>query len=133
MGLFSAKNKPEAQLPRRQDRRGAETSVIGGRIAVKGKISGSGSLIVMGNLEGEIDLDGELVVSPPAKLRGQVRAKAIAVAGAIEGQIAAEEKIHLEKNAVFSGELHTGRISIAEGAVLNASVVMNQEAVRKKA
>ena len=126
MGLFSSKKKG-ADYPGRESRAGAETSLIGARLSVQGKISGSGSLIVMGSLEGEIDLSGELVVSPPATLRGEIRARRIAVAGTVEGQVSAQEKIHLEKSAVFSGELKAGRISIAEGAVLNGSVAMNRE------
>ncbi len=132
MGLFSSKTKAGQNLPRKENRAGAETSLIGARISVQGKITGSGSLIVMGKIEGEIDLAGELVVSPPASLRGEIRAQAIAVAGAIEGQISVREKIHLEKTAAVSGEIHAGRISIADGAQLNGSVVMNRESGRKE-
>lgn len=132
MGLFSSKNKSGRQLSRKENRAGAETSLIGARISVQGKVTGGGSLIVMGKIEGEIDLAGELVVSPPAGVRGEIRAQAIAVAGTIEGKVSAREKIHLEKSAVVSGEIHAGRISIADGAHLNGSVVMKQEPGRKE-
>lgn len=132
MGLFSSKNKTGRHLPRKENRAAAETSLLGARISVQGKITGGGSLIVMGKIEGEVDLAGELVVSPPANLRGEIRAQAIAAAGRIEGKISAREKIHLEKSAVVAGELHAGRISVADGAHLNGSVVMKQEPGRKE-
>ncbi len=129
MGLFSSKKRADTAFPGKEGRSSAETSLIGPRLSIQGKISGSGSLIVMGGLEGEIDLSGELVVSPPARLRGEIRARRIAVAGTVEGKVSAQEKIHLEKSAVFSGELKAGRLSVAEGAVLNGSVAMNRESV----
>jgi len=62
---------------------------------------------VMGNLEGEFELQGELVIAPSAVVRGEVKAVTVTVSGSLSGTLTAREKIHLEKSAVVSGRLHT--------------------------
>jgi cytoskeletal protein CcmA (bactofilin family) len=75
MGLF-AKDKPST-TPAVAEQRDLETSFFGSNLAVNGKVSGGGNLIVMGKLEGEFDLNGELVVAASALVNGRPRKKSI--------------------------------------------------------
>jgi cytoskeletal protein CcmA (bactofilin family) len=122
MGLF-AKDKPRAASPP-AGRGDDQTSFFGTKLSVKGRVSGGGSLIVMGNLEGEFELQGELVVAPSAVVRGEVKAATVSVSGNFSGTLAAREKIHLEKSAVVNGRLHCPRLSIVEGANINGEIEM---------
>jgi cytoskeletal protein CcmA (bactofilin family) len=124
MGIF-AKDKPEVAVAD-AGRSNGDTAFFGGKLAVKGKISGSGNLIVMGRFEGEIDLAGELVVAPPAVLNGDIRAVTLAVSGNVTGTLAAREKIHLEKGAVVNGRMTTPRISVVDGATFNGEIEMKK-------
>jgi cytoskeletal protein CcmA (bactofilin family) len=124
MGIF-AKDKPEAAVAD-AGRSNGDTAFFGAKLAVKGKISGSGNLIVMGRLEGEVDLAGELVVAPPAVLNGDIRAVTLAVSGNVTGTLAAREKIHLEKGAVVNGRMTTPRISVVDGATFNGEIEMKK-------
>ena len=126
MGIF-AKDKPEAAVADAA-RSNGDTAFFGAKLAVKGKISGSGNLIVMGRLEGEVDLAGELVVAPPAVLNGDIRAVTLAVSGNVTGTLSAREKIHLEKSAVVSGRMTTPRISVVDGATFNGEIEMKKPA-----
>jgi len=122
MGLF-AKEKPRAASPV-AGRSDHETSFFGTKLSVKGKVSGGGNLIVMGNLEGE--LQGELVVAPSAVIRGEVKAVTVTVSGSLSGTLTAREKIHLEKSAVVSGRLHAPRLSMVDGASFNGEIEMQK-------
>jgi cytoskeletal protein CcmA (bactofilin family) len=126
MALFS-KEKPESAPPDavRSDH---ETAFFGAKLSVKGKVSGSGNLIVMGKLEGEFDLNGELVVAPPAVLNGEIKAVSVTVSGSVTGNLTAREKIHLEKSAVVSGRMNAPRLSVAEGASFNGDIEMKKPA-----
>jgi cytoskeletal protein CcmA (bactofilin family) len=126
MGLF-AKDKPVggSSATARSDN---ETSFFGTKLSVKGKVSGGGNLIVMGNIEGEFELQGELVVAPSAVVRGEVKAVTVTVSGSLNGTLTAREKIHLEKSAVVSGRLHCPRLSMVEGASFNGEIEMQKEA-----
>jgi cytoskeletal protein CcmA (bactofilin family) len=126
MALFG-KEKPEA-APSGAVRSDHETAFFGVKLAVKGKVSGSGNLIVMGKLEGEFDLNGELVIAPPAVLNGEIKAVNVTVSGNVTGNLTAREKIHLEKSAVVNGRLSTPRLSVADGASFNGDVEMKKPA-----
>ena len=126
MGIF-AKDKPEAADPE-SARSNGDTAFFGAKLSIKGKVTGSGNLIVMGKLEGEVDLAGELVVAPPAVLNGDIRAVTLAVSGNVTGTLSAKGKIHLEKSAVVNGRMTTPRISVVDGATFNGEIEMKKPA-----
>jgi cytoskeletal protein CcmA (bactofilin family) len=126
MGIFT-KDKPEAAAPDAA-RSSGDTAFFGAKLSIKGKVTGSGNLIVMGKLEGEVDLAGELVVAPTAVLNGEIRAVTLAVSGNVTGTLTAREKIHLEKSAVVSGRMATPRISMVDGATFNGEIEMKKPA-----
>ena len=126
MALF-AKEKPETK-PSAPVRGDHETAFFGTKLSVKGKVSGSGNLIVMGKLEGEFDLNGELIIAPPAVLNGEIKAVNVTVSGNVTGNLTAREKIHLEKSAVVNGRLNTPRLSVADGASFNGDIEMKKPA-----
>jgi len=126
MALF-AKDKPET-APSAAVRTDHETAFFGAKLSIKGKVSGSGNLIVMGKLEGEFDLNGELVIAPPAVLNGEIKAVNVTVSGNVTGNLTAREKIHLEKSAVVNGRLNTPRLSMVDGASFNGDIEMKKPA-----
>jgi cytoskeletal protein CcmA (bactofilin family) len=126
MALFTKEKTQTA--PSGAVRSDHETAFFGAKLSVKGKVSGSGNLIVMGKLEGEFDLNGELVVAPPAVLNGEIKAVSVTVSGNVTGNLTAREKIHLEKSAVVSGRLSAPRLSVADGASFNGEIEMKKPA-----
>ena len=126
MGIF-AKDKPETAAPDAA-RSDSDTAFFGAKLSIKGKVTGSGNLIVMGKLEGEVNLAGEIVVAAPAVLNGEIRAVTLAVSGNVTGTLTAGEKIHLEKSAVVSGRMNTPRLSVVDGATFNGETEMKKPA-----
>ena len=126
MGIF-AKDKPET-AGSDAARSDSDTAFFGAKLSIKGKVSGSGNLIVMGKLEGEVDLAGELVVAAMAVLNGEIRAATLAVSGNVTGTLTAGEKIHLEKSAVVNGRMNTPRLSVVDGATFNGEIEMKKPA-----
>ncbi len=110
-----------------------ETSFFGAKLTVKGKVSGGGNLIVMGTLEGEFDLNGELVVAPSALVNGDVKAVSVTVSGGFSGSLTAKQKLHLEKSSVVNGRLFAPKLSVADGAVLNGEIEMKTSSEGKPA
>ena len=126
MGMF-AKDTSESAASEAA-RSDSDTAFFGAKLSIKGKITGSGNLIVMGKLEGEVDLAGEIVVTAPAVLNGEIRAVTLAVSGNVTGTLTAGKKIHLEKSAVVSGRMSTPRLSVADGATFNGEIEIKKTA-----
>ncbi len=131
MGIF-VKDKPSA-VPVAVERGDPATSFFGAKLSVKGKVSGAGNLVVMGKIEGEFDLNGELVIAPSALVNGEVKAASVTVSGGLSGNLKALEKIHLEKSAVVSGRLLTPRLSMNDGATFNGEIEMMKPSEGKPA
>jgi len=131
MGLFTKDKAAAASASAAGGHGDHETSFFGAKLTVKGKVSGGGNLIVMGTLEGEFDLNGELVIAPSALVNGDVRAVSVIVSGGFNGSLAAKQKIHLEKSSVVSGRLLAPKMSVADGAMLNGEVEMKRSSESK--
>ncbi len=68
------------------------TSVLGAGIIWRGSLNGKGGVRVEGTFEGEINLNGLLVVGETGRITCEnVRANTVIVAGAIKGNITAEK------------------------------------------
>ncbi len=121
MGLFGKKKVNGGAADGQGSR---QTALIGPKLAVKGKVSGSGNLILMGKLEGEFDMGGELVIAPPAVVNGEVKALTLSISGTVSGNLTARDKIRLEKSARVQGKLIAPRLAVEDGSVFNGEIEM---------
>ena len=102
-----------------------ETSYFGKNLMIKGRVSGNGDIIILGGLEGEFNLHGQVKVAQSAKIKGEVKADVISVNGSVQGSLAAKERIHLDRTARIEGQMTTPRLSISEGASFDGEISMN--------
>jgi cytoskeletal protein CcmA (bactofilin family) len=97
-------------------------STIGAKTVVIGSVHGDGDLELYGRVEGDITVEGNVLIAATAKVKGTITASAIRVAGAVEGNLHASETVAIEPDARVLGDLMTPRISIAEGATVQGMV-----------
>lgn len=97
-------------------------STIGAKTVVTGSVHGDGDLEVYGRVDGDITVEGSVLIAATAQVKGAVTASAIRVAGAIEGNLQASDTVAIEPDARVLGDLTTPRISIAEGAIVRGMV-----------
>jgi len=90
---------------------------IGKTVSVKGDLSGNEDIYVDGQVEGNIHLSGHnLTIGPNGRVRANVSAKNVTVAGTLDGNIVAGERTEFRKTAVANGDVQTKRIAIEDGA-----------------
>ena len=116
--------QPLADLPVSTDR---VTSVIGPGVVWKGKLSGKGGVRIEGALDGDINLQGLLVVGETGRVTCEtLRANVVVVAGAVRGDITAE-KIEIRSSGRVWGNVVTAAFSTEEGAFLRGQVTMEEQ------
>jgi cytoskeletal protein CcmA (bactofilin family) len=116
--------KPPPQPPTTGER---VTSVVGQSLALKGELSGSGGVRIEGSYEGEIALNGMLVVGESGKVTCEhVRANVVIVAGAVKGNISAE-KVEIRKTGRVWGNVVTTAFTTEEGAFLRGQITMEDQ------
>jgi len=99
-------------------------SVIGPGLQWKGNLTGSGGLRIEGSFEGNIKINGPLVVAEGAKVTAdEIRASAVSVAGTVKANIIAD-KVELLATGRVYGDLTTSAFASEEGAFLRGQITM---------
>jgi cytoskeletal protein CcmA (bactofilin family) len=96
---------------------GRFTSSVAEESVFKGSFSGGENIVVHGTVEGRSDVNGVIVITETGKWLGELTADVVIVAGTVEGNIIAREKIELRSNANIRGNLLSPLIAIECGAV----------------
>jgi len=100
----------------------AENSVIGASTVVNGHVRGEGSLEILGRVEGDVAVTGNVVVGASGRVRGNVSAAQLTVAGQVQGELRGSEAVLVERGARVVGDIASPRIGIAPGALVRGHV-----------
>jgi cytoskeletal protein CcmA (bactofilin family) len=110
-----------------------EMANIGKSVIIKGELSGSEDLTIEGQVEGRIELREHLLtVGPQGKVKAEIFAKAVVVAGSVVGNVTASEKVDIREGGAVDGDLTSPRVAIADGAHFRGSVDMQRQAAASK-
>lgn len=99
---------------------------VGPETHFTGSIGGGGHCIVYGQVQGECDIAGTLVIGEGGVWRGDIIAQNILIAGRVEGAVMAREKLEIISTARIQGSLLSPVIAIAEGAIHDGEVHMGE-------
>lgn len=103
------------------------TSVVADGINLRGKVTGTGGIRIEGAYDGEIELDGLLVIGQTGRVTcPQVKARHVIVAGALRGDILAE-KVEIRATGRVWGDVTTMAMSTEEGAFLRGQIQMEEK------
>ncbi len=100
---------------------GAATYIAPGTKIV-GDLSGEGTYFFCGEIEGECDINGPITIAEGSYWKGSVRATEIILAGSVDGDIIAKERVEIAGTAHITGSLRGSSIVVAEGAVIEDAV-----------
>ena len=95
---------------------------VGGETVLEGKLSGGGHHAIRGTIIGECDIKGILYIEPGGHWRGNILADVVIVAGSVDGNLQAREKIELYATGRVTGNLAAPAVAIAEGATLEGRI-----------
>lgn len=98
---------------------------------IKGAISAVGDFRLDGTLEGNITLNGKLVVGESGYIKGNVVCQNANIIGRVDGNISVKELLSLNSTANVKGDILINRLSIEPGATFSGSCRMVDE-VRKE-
>lgn len=101
------------------------TSSIGENIEFSGSFSGEGNLVVRGHVKGDSDVNSTVVIAETGSWDGKLTADTVIVAGIVNGDIVAREKIEVLENAKIIGNLSSPVIAIETGAIHEGHIDMS--------
>lgn len=98
-------------------------AIIGKGMVIKGQIRSGEHMHISGEVDGSLYLAGyDLTVAADARVRADVTAREVDIAGTIHGNVDATRKITVRKGGSLIGDLRTPGIVIEDGAYFKGNI-----------
>lgn len=111
------------RLKRRMlDSSSGPTTYIAPSTSIVGRISGTGAYVFCGTVEGECDIDGPVTLAEGGRWHGTLQATDVVVAGTVDGDVIARQRVEIAGSARVTGSLAGNAIAVAEGAVIEGDI-----------
>lgn len=98
-------------------------TIIGSGTAIKGDITINGFVRMDGDIDGNLETDGNVIIGENARLRGNITAKSVTVGGIIIGNITAQENVKLLSSSAVVGDILTRKIQIDEDVIFHGHCI----------
>ncbi len=106
-------------------------NIITNGTVIKGDITATGDFRLDGTLEGNIQLNGKLVVGDTGVVNGNILCMNANIIGTVNGNLSVKELLSLHSTARVKGDILINKLSIEPGAVFTGKCCMLDE-VRKQ-
>jgi cytoskeletal protein CcmA (bactofilin family) len=101
---------------------------FGRSLTVKGDVSGSEDLTILGQFEGTINVQGHcLTIGPEGKVKAEIQAARVVIHGSVHGNISVKERVEIYKSGHVVGDLVAPGISIEDGAYFKGKIEILRE------
>jgi cytoskeletal protein CcmA (bactofilin family) len=105
-----------------QDSSGGAATYVAASTKIVGSITGKGAYVFCGTVEGDCDIDGPLTLAKGGQWKGTMKASDIVVAGTVEGDVVAKQRVEVAGTARIAGSLAGHSIAVAEGAIIEGEI-----------
>jgi cytoskeletal protein CcmA (bactofilin family) len=99
-----------------------DASVIGRETVVRGSVRGQGSLEILGRVDGDVSVTGDVTLGEDAAVKGNLSGVRVTVAGAVQGDVRGSEAVTLEPGARVVGDLTAPKVGVMAGALVRGLV-----------
>jgi cytoskeletal protein CcmA (bactofilin family) len=98
--------------------------VIGEGSIFDGRFYVNGSILIEGKFQGDIRTDDQLIVGPTGKVKTDIQARRVTVAGTLIGNILASEEVSLLHTGKVLGNIVTPKLIVEPGVITEGKVTI---------
>ena len=109
-------NDPQGR--RLRDQPTGPATLISDGCKISGVITGDCDFLISGEIDGDCDLVGTVTLAKNGLWRGTIKAGNVIIAGHVDGDIVADDKVEITETARISGTVSAEAIAVAEGAIV---------------
>jgi len=100
----------------------AETVIAKGIVIETGEISGTGSVQIEGTFNGNISIDGHLIVGSTGEVSGEIKARNALFAGAYSGSVSVDDTVRFCDGSNVKAQVEANKIIMDEGAAFDGYI-----------
>lgn len=124
--MFNSKSKPQSNTANISSQ--PISTVVGTEILFKGDISGTSTIKVDGNVEGNINVKSGVILGEKGKVIGNIDSNQVVIYGTLQGNISCKELI-LKSSGIINGDISTQALEIEQGGKYNGKLSMSNASV----
>ncbi len=100
---------------------------IGEGAVFEGKFYVNGSILIEGKFQGDIKTDDQLIVGPTGKVKTDIIARKVTIAGTLIGNILATEEVNLVESGKVLGDISTPKLNVEDGVITQGKVTITSK------
>lgn len=98
-------------------------TLIGNGSFVKGDLKVNGFIRIDGDVDGNLETDGAVIISEKARLKGNISAKSIIVGGIIIGDVTAKEGVKLLSSSAVIGNIISRKVQMEDKVIFHGHCI----------
>jgi cytoskeletal protein CcmA (bactofilin family) len=112
---------------RMADPQGNEVTIIGKGAKLEGTVVSVGSLRIDGQIKGQVNADGDVMLAPESQVEADIRAQNVSVAGRFRGSIVVKGRAELARGGRVDGNITAKTLVVEEGGIFQGQSIMDQQ------
>ena len=101
-------------------------NLIGKNTQIIGDINSPGDIRIDGELTGNINCQGKLIIGHSGSIKGEVWCTSCEIAGTVIGNLHISDQLNLKNSSHIEGEIEVQKLSIEPGAKFTGSCSMGK-------
>lgn len=98
-------------------------TIIGKGSAISGNMKVNGFIRIDGDIDGNLETDGNVIVGENARIRGDLTAKSVIIGGIIKGNITANDSVKILAEAAVIGDVISRKVQVDGSAIIHGHCI----------
>jgi cytoskeletal protein CcmA (bactofilin family) len=99
-------------------------NVIGASASFNGHLTADGGIRIDGGFQGVVETAGNVIIGPEARVRADITARNVSVAGFVKGNIRASGRLEILSTGRVWGDISVASLLIDEGGIFRGESMM---------
>jgi cytoskeletal protein CcmA (bactofilin family) len=109
---------------------GGEVTIVGQGAKLEGTVVSAGSLRIDGQVKGQVNADGDVMLSPQSQVEADIHAQNVSVAGRFKGSIVVKGRAEIARGGRVDGNITSKTLVIEDGAIFQGQSTMDQQSAQ---
>ena len=112
------------------EQQSGEVTIVGQGAKLEGTLVSAGSLRIDGQVKGQVNADGDVMLAPTSQVEADIRAQNVSVAGRFKGSILVKGRAEIARGGRVDGNITSKTLVIEDGAIFQGQSTMDQQSAQ---